>query len=118
MDAKTYIQQQFLAMRRLSAAAIDGTTDAQLNWTPPGQAHPIKASLVHLTASEDRLIQGVIQGKPMLWVNDGWGQRLGLAVAPGMGQGWEEVAQTTLAFAPIQAYRQACRPRPRPTWRP
>ncbi len=29
------------------------------------------------------------------------------AVAPGMGQGWEEVAQTTLAFAPIQAYRQA-----------
>ena len=29
------------------------------------------------------------------------------AVAPGMGQGWEEVAQTTLAFAPIRAYRQA-----------
>ena len=34
MDAKTFIQQQFLAMRRLSAATIDGTTDAQLNWTP------------------------------------------------------------------------------------
>ena len=107
MDAKGYMQQQFLAMRRLSAAAIDGTTDAQLNWTPPGQVHAIKGALVHLIASEDRLIQSVIQGKPMLWASDGWGGRLGLGAAPGMGQGWEEVAQTTLAVAPIQAYRQA-----------
>ena len=109
MEAREYIQRQVLSMRRLTDGALQGLTDEQLNWTPPGQANPIRAALLHLIAAEDRYFQTIIQGQPMLWETGGWSQQIGLPHPPAAGRGWDEVKATLVTLAPVQAYAQAVR---------
>jgi hypothetical protein len=109
MEARDYIQRQLAIMRRLSDAVLADTTDEQLNWTPPGLANPIRAPLVHLSVSEDRFIQTIIQGKTTIWESKGWGEKLGLAFGPGARMDWEKTKATTLTLAPVLDYAAAVR---------
>ena len=96
-------------MRRLVDATFQGLTDEQLNWTPPGEANPIRAALLHTIAAEDRYFQTVLRGQPMLWESGGWSEQVGLPYPPSAGRGWDEVKTTTLALEPVLAYAQAVR---------
>jgi hypothetical protein len=107
MDVVVYAKGLFAAMRRLRDAALRNTTDEQLNWIPPGIANPIRASLVHLLTSEDRVIHVVLQGKPMVWESGDWGEQIGLAAHPGYGPGWDDAKSTTLRLAPLLDYAAA-----------
>lgn len=109
MNSVEYVRSQFASMRRLSDAVLRDTTDEQLNWTPPGEANPIRAALVHVMVAEDRYIQGIVQGRPMIWQAGGWAERVGLPVPPGYGKGWDEVKATTLALSPLLEYGSAVR---------
>jgi uncharacterized damage-inducible protein DinB len=109
MDAAEYVRRQIAAVRRLSDGALEGLTDEQLNWIPPGTANSIKASLVHLLGSEDSFIQRVLRGKPLLWDAEGWGEKIGVSVRPGRDQGWDEIKQTQIAVAPVLGYARAVR---------
>ncbi len=109
MQANEYIQRQVQSMRRLTDAALQGLTDEQLNWTPPGQANPIRAALLHLVAAEDRYFQTILQGRPMLWETGGWSERVGLPYPPAAGRGWDEVKTTPVTVDAVQAYAQAVR---------
>lgn len=109
MDAPEYVRMQMSTMRRLCDGALQGLTDEQFNWIPPGSANSIKASLIHLIAGEDMHVQQVLQGKPPLWESEGWGERIGLTTRPGRDQGWAEIKEKTLALAPVLEYVQAVR---------
>lgn len=109
MEANDFIRRQVAFMRALGDAAMNGTTEEQFNWQPPGTANTIRAAFIHLTHSEDFFIQVVIQGQPRLWESGGWGDRLGLATVPGRGRGWEEVTTKAVPLAPALEYAQAVR---------
>ena len=110
MNAAQYVHQQVAEARGLSDAAMAGVTDEQFNWLPPGTINPIKSVLLHTVAGEDLFFQSLLQGRPPLWATGGWADRIGLAQAPGGGQGWEEARATELALAPVLAYAEAvCR---------
>jgi uncharacterized damage-inducible protein DinB len=108
MDVMDYVRRQMADVRRLYDAALQGTTDEQFNWNPPGTANAIRVTLVHLLATEDRLIQQAIQGKPRVWDSGAWGARIGLTATPGgPGGSWDEIKSTSLPLAPVLAYGEA-----------
>lgn len=110
MEAKEYIQQQIAGARRLFDAAMQNTTDAQFNWTPPADTvNPISVTALHVLGSEDAFIQQMLQEKPRLWESEGWGAKIGVAHTPGMGQGWDEVRNATIAVDAVLAYQAALR---------
>jgi uncharacterized damage-inducible protein DinB len=107
MEVVEYIQRQVRTMSRLSGAAIQGTTDEQFNWAPPGTANAIKTTLLHMIAAEDYHIQHVAQGKPLVWQTGNWGDRIGVSTPPGRGQGWDEIKDRAIALAPVLEYQAA-----------
>ncbi len=109
MNATQFVHQQVAEARGLSDAAMAGVTDEQFNWLPPGTMNPIKSVLLHTVAGEDLFFQSLIQGQPPLWATGGWAGRIGLAQAPGGGQGWEEANETVLVLAPVLAYAETVR---------
>jgi hypothetical protein len=109
MNATQFVHKQVAEARSLNDAAMAGVTDEQFNWLPPGTIHPIKSALLHVVAGEDLFFQSIIQGQPPLWATGGWAGRIGLAQAPGGGQGWEEAKRTVLALAPVREYAEAVR---------
>lgn len=110
MDVTAYIQQQIAGARRLFDAAMQDTTDEQLNWTPPvATVNPISVTALHVLGSEDVFIQQVLQGKPLLWKSEGWANKLGVTQPPGRGEGWDEVRNATIAVDAVLAYQAALR---------
>jgi hypothetical protein len=109
MNVTDYIQRQLALAHRLSDNALVDITDEQANWTPPGTLSSIGAILAHSLATEDYLFQTVIQASPPIWETGGWGEKIGLPVMPGIGQGWEEARGKALKVAPLLAYQQAVR---------
>lgn len=108
MDVKAYIQQQIAGARRLFDAAMQNTTDEQLNWTPPANTvNPISVTALHVLGGEDVFIQQVLQGKPRLWETEDWAGKLGVSQPPGMGGGWDEVRKSTIAVDAVLAYQAA-----------
>ena len=64
MDVKEFIRRQLGGARRQSDAAMQGTTEEQLNWVPPGAANQISATFLHIVGGEDIFVQTLLQGKP------------------------------------------------------
>ena len=75
--------------------AVDGLDDAMFGRLIDGQVNSIAWLLWHMTRVVDVFIQTRLQGKPQLWVQDGWCEKCGLSEDPETtGQGWspEQVA--------------------------
>ena len=100
MNATQFVHQQVAEARGLNDAAIAGVTDEQFNWLPPGTMNPIKSILLHTVAGEDIFFQSLLQDQPPLWVTGGWADGIGLAQAPGGGQGWEEARRRSWRWLP------------------
>jgi hypothetical protein len=110
MEIRTYVQQQIAGARRLVDAAMQNTTDEQFTWTPPvDTVNPISVTFLHIVGGEDSFVQGVLQRKARLWDTDGWGDKVGIAKTPGMGEGWVEARQTPITVAAALAYQTAVR---------
>ncbi len=107
MDAKEFIQRQMKAARDVCGAGVLGVTDEQFNWQPPCEAISIKAALIHLLVGEDFFVQGLIQGRPLLWDTGGWAAKTGVKIAPGGGVGWDEIRDTPVSLASVLPYQQA-----------
>ncbi|MBI5289152.1 MAG: DinB family protein [Chloroflexi bacterium] len=61
--AKLQLEQAF----GLVGACAAGMDDAQFNWKPGGTANSCAKTLVHTYTSADFFINGMLQGKPLLW---------------------------------------------------
>jgi len=108
MDAKTYLVRQIASLRDLVDAALEGLTDEQLTWIPPGLANPIGLTALHMLASEDHFIS-ILRGKPRLWQSQGWSATFNLVEPPGFGQDWTVLRNATLTVEALLAYRVVVR---------
>lgn len=86
---------------------LAGLTDDQLNWLPPGSANKVGAVLIHAIAGEDLFIQQHLQGQPLLWDSQRWGETIGIPYPPSGPRGWDEARQATFRLADILPYQQA-----------
>lgn len=109
MDVQTYVREQISGASSFVEAALQGITDEQLNWPPPGTIHPIGTILVHMVAAEDYFVQAAIQGRQTLWEDQYWGQKIGVEAPPAQGNAWDEFRSVRFCVAPPLAYRDAVR---------
>jgi uncharacterized damage-inducible protein DinB len=110
MDVKTYIQQQMDRVRGDTQAVLQGITDEQLNWPPPGTVSPISTILIHMLAAEDYFIQTLIGGQAPFWAVQQWGEKIGVPAPPAQGDNWDEFKTVKISLAPVLDYAQAIRP--------
>lgn len=108
MDALELLKEQFASVRRFVDGILDGLTDEQVNWRPPGTANPIGVSWLHLLTTEDSFIQGTIQGKPRLWDSQDWTAKTGIRPRAG-DETWDRIKQTQFTVAPLRAYGEVVR---------
>jgi uncharacterized damage-inducible protein DinB len=109
MDVKTYIQQQMDRVRDQTQAVLQGITDEQLNWPPPGTVSPISTILTHMLAAEDYFIQTLIRGQAPYWEVQEWSRKIGVPAPPEQGRNWDEFKTVRISPAPVLAYAQAIR---------
>jgi uncharacterized damage-inducible protein DinB len=109
MDARTFIQLQMDNVHGQVDIVMKDLTYDQFNWLPPGTISPISAILLHLLAGEDFFIQGIMQGKPGCWDEQGWLGKIGIQAPGGPVNNWEVFKTTRVAIAPVLAYGLAVR---------
>jgi len=104
METAVYIQKQFASAKRQFDGVMQDTTEEQINWAPSGTANAIGVTLVHMVGTLDNAFQSVLQGKPLLWDSEGWGEKLGLSGLPGRVHGWDEIKSKHLPLEPALGY--------------
>jgi uncharacterized damage-inducible protein DinB len=109
MDIKTYIRKDMAYVHQYIDAVLDGITDEQFNWLPPGTINPISTIFLHLLAAEDYFIQSLIRGEPLYWVAQEWGQKIGVQAPPEQGHNWDEFKTSRVLVSPVLTYQQAIR---------
>jgi uncharacterized damage-inducible protein DinB len=109
MEIKDYIARQVGVNRRYIDGTLENLTEELVNWTPPGQANSIGATLLHMLGGEDSVINRVIQGQPMVWETGGWASKVGIPMFPMHTDTWKPVMAAKLSIAPIMAYKDAVR---------
>jgi len=109
MDVIASLQNQIVHAHRLVDATMEGITDEQFSWMPPGTVNPIQAAFIHTVAGEDFFIQGILQGKSRLWETQCWGAKIGLEQPPGRGGDWAAVKNCALSLGPMLEYQTEVR---------
>ena len=109
MDAVEFLNIELKYLRVQEDAVMDGLTEEQFNWNPPGSANSIRATFVHLVATEDYYINKVLAGGERLWDQQGWGEKIGLSAPPSATHSWDEIHQATLSLVTVLDYARAVR---------
>ena len=73
-------------------AATAGLTPEQLHWRPPQGGNHFAFTLWHYVRTEDNIVRFLLQdGRPTVWLEEGWNERFGLDPAlQGSGMTAEE----------------------------
>jgi hypothetical protein len=105
MDSIALLKQLFDTSHRWYLGTVEGLTEQQANFVPPGTTHPIGALIQHTIMSEDSLIHTRLMGQPSIWERDGWGERTGQQSL----QGADEAAYRAFRMQPnaLDEYREA-----------
>jgi len=109
MESKEFIQLQMTGVRKQVEGILNGITDEQFNWTPPGTTNSISSTYIHMLASEDRAIQVTLQGKQRIWDVEGWAEKIGLQETPGVANAWEPAKGKNLTLASLLDYERVTR---------
>ncbi len=111
MELKDFIERALDALQRRYYSALDGLTAVELAWQPGPNANSIGFIFWHITRVEDRLVVHFAQGKPEVWIRDGWHQRWDIPVeATGLEYPPEQVASFPVPeLTEMQAYCEAVR---------
>ncbi len=107
MDTIALLRGQLESAHFLTERCLEGLTLAQLQWRPPGTAHPIGATYAHMVLSEDWFVQTHLQSRLPLY--DGiWAGKTGFSAPQPEGGAWEEWACTVEVDLPaLRAYAGA-----------
>lgn len=109
MDTKEFIRRQIEAAWRTSDEVVANLADDALNWTPPGSANTISATLAHILGGEDTFIQAILQGKPRIWETQNWGEKFGVEATPAPKTHWEEYRGRAFSVGLFKDYQQVVR---------
>lgn len=71
MNATALLREQIQQAHGFLNATLEGITNEQAHWAPPGTANPIAATFVHAIASEDLAINMVLKGGAPLYAGLG-----------------------------------------------
>ena len=90
---------------------LEGLTRDELTWQPGPESNPIGFMVWHIARVEDRWLHYFIQGKPQVWEEEDWFQKLGLPKADTGGRYTaEQVARFPLPdIKKVQEYFDAVR---------
>jgi len=77
MDSIALLKQLFATSHNWYLGTVEGLTEEQTNFLPPGTTHPIGALIQHTIMSEDNLVHTRLMGVQSIWERDGWGERTG-----------------------------------------
>lgn len=109
MQAGDFIALQIGRQRWLADSVLQGLTDEQLNWSPPGATNTIATILLHVTGTDDTFINVLAQGQPTVWERGNWSERIGFPGFPGRAGLWDEANAHTFTLAPLVEYQAAVR---------
>ena len=111
MQLKEFIERALDALQQQYYRVLKGLTDSELTWQPCPNANSIGFIFWHVTRVEDRLIVHFAQGKPEVWIRDGWYQRWGIPEkTTGLEYPPEQIAGFPVpALKEMQAYFEAVR---------
>lgn len=105
MDGVDAIKSAFSGAHMWYQGTVAGLTEDQANAVPPGISLPIGALMAHILHCEDAMINQVILGKPAVWDQDGWKDRVGgdmlLDIDPAAGRAYKA------NLGPLNQYGQA-----------
>jgi hypothetical protein len=111
MELKDFIERALDALQQHYYGVLKGITVSELSWQPGPNANSIGFIFWHVTRVEDRLVVHFAQGKPEVWIRDGWHQRWGI---PSETTGLEYPPEQVESFpvpelTEMQAYFEAVR---------
>jgi hypothetical protein len=107
MDSVALLRQQYQLAHSLLEGTIADLGTEQAHWSPPGAAMPIAAEYIHILASEDGLLNGVLKGTAPLAATS-WAGRTGSSEAPPMAPPWAEwAARVRVDLPAAREYAQA-----------
>ncbi|MBI2935990.1 MAG: DinB family protein [Chloroflexi bacterium] len=96
MDSIAVIKEALAGARRLLGDVMADVTPEMAHWTPPGVANSIATSYAHCMSSEDSFVQRVIQGRPTVWEQGKWGEKLGMPASIAEAFDWTKPRQLDL----------------------
>ena len=95
MEAITLLRQQLQSAHQWFEGTMADVTQEQMDWLPPGNANPLGASYMHVIASEDMIVQGMLrQAAPLMMTT--WAGRTGASIPqPAPGPDWTHYSTWT-----------------------
>ncbi len=108
MNAQDVIRGQLGAAHQFLEATLADCSPETLAFQGEGWTiNPIAAIYAHIAMTEDGIINGLVQGKPSLLTQEGWGEKLGIEDAnPTQTPEW---AEKHLDVAVVREYASAVR---------
>ena len=97
METNDFILNALERLQKAVKTAVSGLSHEELTWRPGEEANSIGFILWHQIRCEDSFIQGMIQQKPQVWIEDRWCQKLGMPENP-HDDGWGYTADQVAAF--------------------
>jgi uncharacterized damage-inducible protein DinB len=113
MEFQRYIGIELSSSKMALQRVLEGLTPQEVAWRPASGCNPIGLILFHMVRTEDSLMQGLLQKKPLIWETEKWYEKLGLAKEE---EGSHYTVEQVNAFqvpelAKILAYADAVRAR-------
>ena len=79
MELQRYIGIELSGLKMALERVLKGLTQAEVAWRPASGCNAIGLILFHMARTEDSLMQGLLQKKPLIWSSEKWYEKLGLA---------------------------------------
>lgn len=88
MDSISLLRQQFGLAHNVLESTMEGVTNEQAAWQPPGKCQSVGASYAHVVLSEDMIVIGMLAGQPPLFATTWAGKTGASEPMPMLGPDW------------------------------
>lgn len=108
MSNAAFLREQLRGAHEFLDETMEGVSDEQLHWAPPGTANPIGATYAHVVLGEDLMVNSLVRGIAPLFYTT-WAGNFGLSEPPPLpNQGdWNLWARKVRVDLPaLRAYAQ------------
>jgi len=107
--AHEILRTSLRSMHDLLDKAVEGMTAEQLNFRPKEGGVSAFFSLWHYVRTEDNIVRFVLQGRPTVWMEGGWAERLGLPPKGAQGTGMSLAEAQALRIGDTEAFKDYMR---------